>query len=151
MIVVKESETYARDQSGNAATPATADSKNPNDEFSGGGDKGDDVGDEHPLGNILVDIHGLLRILRERLSGLTHIPDLEGVKPELSFRLGAKGGFVVVVVVDIPRAVTPETDGVEILQIGTVLGLLDGTGQLLVGDVLAGLVEQIGYFRGCLG
>ena len=51
-----------------------------------------------------------------------------------------------VVVLDVSVAITPETDGVEVLQVGPLLRLLQSIRQLGVRDVDAILIEEIGDF-----
>lgn len=55
--------TYTCNQASHTATPATADSKDANQKFDNGSDKGDDVGDKHPLGHRLVGVQSLLHRL----------------------------------------------------------------------------------------
>lgn len=126
-------ETYTRDQSGDAATPSTADSEDTNHKFDGGCDEGNNVCDEHPLGNSLVDVQGLLHTIRHHIfnARILQAPDLHRVEPELGLWFGTEGRLEVVVL-DISVAIAPEADGVEILEVGCFLGFFEGLGQLLV-------------------
>jgi hypothetical protein len=62
------------------------------------------------------------------------LPDCDGVKVELGLGFGAVLGPVVAVG-DIPVAVAPETDIVEILDLELLLCLVEGVGQVATRDI----------------
>lgn len=84
-----EEEGKESEQGGDAAAPAAADGEHADQDLDGGGGKGDDVGDEHPLGDGLVDLYDLAVVVRQLvLDGrVVQAPDLERVEVELAFRL----------------------------------------------------------------
>lgn len=55
-----EEEGQDGEESGDAASPAAADGEDADQDFETGDDEGDDVCDEHPFGDIFVDVHGLV-------------------------------------------------------------------------------------------
>ena len=128
-----EEESNTRDKRGDAATPTTANSEDTNDQFDHGGDEGDNIGDEHPLGDVLVEVQRLAQTTRETIlnAGLLQIPDLNGVKPELSLRLRALRNFEVVVG-DVSITVAPQTNVVEVLEVKLLLDLFQGRGDISI-------------------
>lgn len=128
-----EKESNTRDKRGDAATPATADGEDTDDQFDNGGDKCDDIGDEHPLGDILVEVQRLAQATRKAIlhAGLLQIPDLDRVEPELSLGLRALRDFEFVVG-DVPITVTPQTNVVEVLEVKLLLDLLQGRGDISI-------------------
>lgn len=56
-----------------------------------------------------------------------------------------------VAVVEVPIAVAPEADVIEVLNVGFILHSLEHFGQLLASGVNALLIQGIRYFGGCLG
>ena len=143
----KGGKTYTCNQASHTATPATADSKDANQKLDNGGDKSDDVGDEHPLGHRLVGAQSLLHTLRNRVlnTGVLQSPDIEGVEIERGLGLGAEAGLVVVAG-DISRAVTPDTNRVEILEVQLRRGLVHDGIHVLIREVDAGFTGDGGCF-----
>lgn len=131
-----EEEENNGDQSSDAAAPAAADGEDADKQLSDTQDEGDQVGDEHPLGDGLVDLHNLVVVGGELiLDGVVvaQAPDVERIEVVLGLGLGALGGLVVAVL-DAALAVAPETDGVEVGESGVILDGFQGTGDLVGSD-----------------
>lgn len=143
-----EEERHAGNQTGDAATPATADGEETDDQLDNSGDKGDDIGDEHPLGNTLVCGQGLVNAVGKLAldAGALQTPDFEGVEVESGLGLGARRGVVFVARGDISVAVAPEANGVEISEVQLVGSLVHDGGQVGVGNIDTGIAEKRGYF-----
>lgn len=120
-----EQEGQEGEEGGDTAAPAAADGEEAQQDLQAGGDEGDDVGDEHPLRDDLVNLHELAVFTGQLLlhGRIVQTPDLERVEIELAFRLGTLGSVVLVVVVDVSIAVAPETDRVEVAQGAVTLQL----------------------------
>lgn len=107
-----EDEENDGDQSSDAAAPAAADGEDADKQVDDTQDEGDQVGNEHPLGDGLVDLHNLVVIRGQLvLDGVVvaQAPDVERIEIELGLGLGALGGLVVAVG-DTAFTVAPETD-----------------------------------------
>lgn len=127
-----EEETDQSEDGGDTAAPSAADSKETNENFDDGDNERDQVCNEHPLGHILVDVDDLVIVVRQFLlnAGAVQAPNSERVEVELGLRLGALRDGVDVVL-DVARAVAPETDIVEVLEGTVILEVLDQIGDLL--------------------
>lgn len=123
-----EKERDDRDHGGDATTPATADGEDTDQDLSAGGDEGDQVGDEHPLRNGLVDFHDLLGVSAESALGvgILQTEERKGVKVEFSLGLGARGD-VLLAAGDVALTVTPETNVVVVGETRFILNGFDGT------------------------
>jgi hypothetical protein len=139
-----EEERDNRDNGSDTAAPATEDGENPDQDLSAGGNECDKVGDEHPFGDSLVDLHDLLQTTAKLLLklGFTHAQDGRRVEVEFSLRLCA-GGDSVLAVGDVALAVTPETNVVEVGDGGIILKGIDEACDLAVGDINSGLAKFI--------
>lgn len=84
-----EEEGKERKESGDTAAPAAADSEEPNHNLGDGDAEGDYVGDEHPLGDCLVDVHDLFVVAGQLALNIRGVqaPDREGVEVELALGL----------------------------------------------------------------
>lgn len=135
------------DEGGHAAAPAGADGEDADEELDDGGDEGDNVGDGHPLGDLLVDVEGLVHAVGEGVlqTRLLKVPNFHGVEPELGLGLGALGGVVLVVLGDVALAVAPETD---VVVVGNghaelLLNLLESGLDVAIVDVDIGLPQFV--------
>jgi len=148
-----EKERNTGNQTGDAATPATADSEETNDQLDNGGDKGNDIGDKHPLGHALVGGQGLANAVGKLALNASALqaPDFEGVEVEGGLGLGAGRGVIFVAAGDVPIAVAPETDGVEIGDVQLVGSLVHDGGNVGAGNIDAGIAKKRGYFGFCSG
>lgn len=129
-----EEEGYSRHQAGHAATPATADSEDTDDQFSDRKSKCNDVGDEHPFGNGLVGVQGALDFAGKGIlqATLFQVPDLQRVEPELGLGLGAVVGLIAVVGGDVSFTVAPETNGIEVLDVVLFFDFLERSGKIAI-------------------
>lgn len=149
-----EDEAGDCEESGDTATPAAADGEDTNEDLEDSDGEGDHVGNEHPLGDGLVDLHDLVVVVGQQIRdvGARQAPDGDRVEVELRLGAGAVGG-VVLLAVDLTVAVTHETDIVVLLDQAVLLvagklvnQLLDVTGAD-AGDVE--LIKDILDFAGC--
>lgn len=149
-----EEEEDDGDEGGDAAAPATADGEHADEQFDDAGDEGDQVGDEHPLGDGLVDLHDLVVVVGQLILELVVVaqaPDGERVEVELGLGLGALLGGVVAVV-NLALAVAPETDGVVVGEGGVILQGLECIGDLVGSDGAdVVLAEEVLDFGDCFG
>lgn len=139
-------------QGSDTATPATADGEGADQDLQRGRDKGNDVGDELPLGNGLVHLHDLVVVPGQLIldAGAVQAPDGERIKVELGLGIGARLS-VEFVRGDIAVAVAPKADGVEVGQGAVLLQLVQDILHILrvdIGD--ASLVQHIFNFLYCL-
>lgn len=145
-----EEEGEESEESGDTATPATADSEETNHNLGDGDDEGDQVGDEHPLGDSLIDVHDLVVLAGQLVLDIRGVqaPDGEGVEVELALGLGALRN-VRLVVVDIAIAVSPKTDLVEVRECAVLLKFGEDIGDILSADignsVLLKYIFNLGY------
>lgn len=140
-----EDETSNGEESGDAATPATADGEETDENLDNSQDEGDHVGNEHPLRDGLVNLHILVVVRRElvRDAAVGEAPDGKRVEVELSLGLGAVSGLEVAGA-DITVAVTHQANVVEFLdQAVGLVGLNLADDVLYFGGVDTGDVELI--------
>lgn len=102
-------------------TPAAEEGEKADNNLDHSGDDGNDVGDKHPFGHFSVSFEASCELLAEELIRICLIeaPYLDRVEPELICMLGAEGD-VVVVVIEVTSAVVPQTNVVEIIDVGGV-------------------------------
>lgn len=133
--LVRKGGTYACNQARDTATPTTADSKETNNQFKNGSNECDDVGYEHPLGDALVRVEGLVQPTGKSAfhARVLHTPDFEGVEIEGGLGLGAEVRLKLVGS-DIARTVAPDTDSVEIPEVHLTRRIVHGRVQVGVGD-----------------
>lgn len=135
-----EGKTYTCNQASHTATPATANSKETNQQLENGGNERHDVSDEHPLGDALVGVHSLSHPAGKLTlhARILQAPDFEGVEVVCGLGLGAEGGLECVVGGDVARAVAPDTDSVEVLEVHLGRGIFHEAVQVGAGDVDVG-------------
>lgn len=140
-----EEERNNGDNGSDTAAPAAEDGEDTKQDLGAGGNEGDEVGDEHPLGDGLVNFHDLLHAATKLLLklGLAHAQNRSRVEVELSLRVCA-GRDGILAVGRISLAVTPETNVVEISNVGIILQCFDGGLNLGCGDISdTGIAEEI--------
>lgn len=83
--------TYTCDNGGHKTAPSAEDGTAADDELDQVGDKGDDVGDEHPLGGKSIDVDSVTKGLRYGIGvgGILQAPDVYRVEVILRARLAA--------------------------------------------------------------
>jgi len=142
-----EEERDKRDNGSDTTAPATEDGEDTNQDLSASGDECDEVGDEHPLGDGLVDLHDLLHTAAKLLLKLrfTHTQDRRRVEVEFSLGLRA-GGDGVLAIGDVALAVAPETNVVEVGDGGIILEGVDELRDIAVRDMNSGLAKFIFNF-----
>lgn len=121
-----EEERHNGDDGSDTAAPATADGEDSNQDLGAGGDECDEVGDEHPLRNGLVDLHDLLHAAAKFLLklGFTHSQDRRRVEVVLSLGIRARGDGRLAIG-NVALAVTPKTDVVKVGDSGIILESVD--------------------------
>lgn len=140
------------DQGGDTAAPTAANGKGADQDLQRGRNKGNDVGDELPFGNRLVDLHDLVVVTGQLIldAGAVQAPHKERVKVVLG--LGLRAGLGVEFARgDITVAVAPETNGIEIGQGAVLLQFVQDILHILrvdIGDV--SLVQNVFDFLYCL-
>ena len=132
--------TYTCNQASHTATPATANSKETDQQLKNGSNERHDVSNEHPLRDTLVGVHSLLHPVGKLTlhTRVLQAPDFEGVEVVSGLGLGAGGGLERVVGGDVTRAVAPETDSVEVLEVHLVRSILHEFVQVGAGDIDVG-------------
>lgn len=149
VLCIRQRQTYPRHQTGDQAAQTAADGRQTHDQLHDRRDEGHGVGDEHPLGHALVRVEPLLQIVRQQVLDVrvVQLPHLDRVEPELGLARRAVGDLVVAVRRLVPRAVVPQADVVEVVQIQVLLRLLQGVGELLVRPA-RGLVGEVDELAG---
>lgn len=118
-----EEERCDGDEGRHTGSPAAEDGRDTEEDLKACSGEGDDVGNAHPFGDVLVHVQRILEVVGNgvlQAQGL-EIPDFDGVEPELGFWGRAVGDAVVVVVGDVALAVAEKTDIVEIRNVKVLL------------------------------
>lgn len=118
-----EERADAADDGGGQAAPAREEGEEADEDLDDRGDEGDDVGDEHPFGDCAVGVQAVGQLFAEELvdAGVVEAPYVHRVEPELVLVRRAECDLVTdtpcAVCAEISRAIVPETDVVEVLDI----------------------------------
>ena len=132
------------------AAEAGEESEDADEDLGDGADERDEVGDEHPFRNDLVRVQAIAQLFAEELvdAGVVEVPYLHRVEPKLVLMRRAVGDVVrhaaAAVGLEIPRAVVPQADMVEILDAERRFGDGGRVVEYLVRQGVGGEVQQRG-------
>ena len=144
----EEEGTNRRDDGSGQAAETGEEREDPDEDLDNGGHERDDVSDEHPLGHDAVRVQPVAEFLAEKLvdARIIEPPHRHRIKPELIGVRRAVRDMVAytpsgAVGDEVPRAVIPEADVVEVFEVEGGFGDGGGGVEEAVGEGVGGQVE----------